>query len=355
MGLDATGLLDLYRRMLLIRRFEESLSQFLDYRGFFAVESPEEEAQTAEDLLTCVSYEFAGEGMIGGAVHLSIGQEATAVGVCAHLQADDAVFSHHRSHGHFLAKGGDPAAALAELMGRRDGCSRGCGGSMHLFDPALTFLGGNGIIGAQLTLALGPAFAARYRGTAQVSVPFFGDGAANQGTFNEALNLAAIWRLPVIFVCENNLYANQTPARIAFATPDIAPRAEGYGVPGVVVDGQDVVAVWEVAGEAVARARAGGGPTLIEAKTYRFHGHCGGASPHQSPEECEQWRRRDPLVLCAERLRDEGVGEAALAAAQAEVERTIESAISYAKASPLPDAREFVAQFSGSGRGGEVA
>ncbi len=327
----------LLRRMYLIRFFEERLKRFYNYHGYFALATPDQEAMTADELLTCVSYEFASDGMIGGAVHLSIGEEAVPVGVCAHLNDDDAVLSTHRSHGHFIAKGGDVKAALAELMGREDGCSHGCGGSMHLFDPALTFLGGNGIVGAGIPIALGPAFAAKYRGTEQVSVGFFGDGAANQGTFHESLNLAALWKLPVVFVCENNLYANVTPSALSFPTKDIAPRAHGYGIPGVIVDGQDLLAVYEVAGEAVRRARAGEGPTLIEAKTYRFEGHCGVSSSHQNPQECEEWKKRDPIALFEARLQADG---ALTAAEQDELREAalvaIDEAEDFARRSPLP-------------------
>ncbi len=333
-------LLDMLRRMLRIRYFEERLKRFYDYRGYFAATAGEEERRT-EELLTCVSYDFASSGMIGGAVHLSIGQEGATVGVCAHLRDDDAVFSSHRSHGHFLGKGGDVKAALAELMGRVGGCNRGRGGSMHLFDPAITFLGGNGIIGAQLTLALGPAFAARYRGTDAVAVPFFGDGGANQGTFNEALNLASLWKLPVVFVCENNLYAASTPARITHAQPDVAARAAGYDLPGVMVDGQDVLAVYEAAGAAVDRARSGGGPTLLECKTYRFEGHCGVAKAHNNPAELEDWRGRDPIALFEQKLLEQGVLTAAeQAAMRAEAEAEIDEAERFAVGSPLPAAAE---------------
>jgi len=337
--LDKSRATRLLRRMYRIRFFEERLKRFYNYTGYFALSSPDQEAKTADELLTCVSYEFASDGMIGGAVHLSIGEEAVPVGVCAHLNDDDAVLSTHRSHGHFIAKGGDVKAALAELMGRETGCSRGCGGSMHLFDPSLTFLGGNGIVGGGIPIALGPAFAARYRGAEQVSVAFFGDGAANQGTFHESLNLAALWKLPVIFVCENNLYANVTPFALSFPTKDIAPRAQGYGIPGVMVDGQDVLAVYEVAGEAVRRARAGEGPTLIEAKTYRFEGHCGVSSGHQNPEECAEWRRRDPILLFEQELQADGL----LSAEEQDEMREealveIDEAEDFARRSPLPTA-----------------
>lgn len=339
---DRTMMAEMLRKMYRIRFFEERIKQFYDYRGYFEVAAPDEEARTADELLTCVSYEFASEGTIGGAVHLSIGQEAVPVGVCANLNADDGVLSTHRSHGHFIAKGGSVKEALAELMGRETGCSRGCGGSMHLFDPDLTFLGGNGIVGGGIPIALGPAFAAKYRGTQQVSVGFFSDGAANQGTFHEALNLAAIWKLPVIFVCENNLYANVTPMGLAFATEDIAPRADGYGMPGEIVDGQDVLAVHETAAEAVGRARAGDGPTLIEAKTFRYEGHCGVSSGHQNPEECEEWRKRDPIALHQQQLVADGVmteDEAQQMRDRALAE--IDEAEEFAKSSPLADPATF--------------
>jgi len=337
---DKDTLLHLLRLMMRIRYFEDRLKQFYNYTGYFALATAAEEAQTADDLLTCVSYEFASEGMIGGAVHLSIGQEAVPVGICAHLNADDAVLSTHRSHGHFIAKGGDVKAALAELMGRATGCSGGCGGSMHLFDAKITFLGGNGIVGGGIPIALGPAFAAKYRGGQQVSVGFFGDGASNQGTFHEAMNLAALWKLPVIFVCENNLWANATPHAISFATEDIAPRAEGYGVPGVAVDGQDVLAMYDVAGEAVSRARSGGGPTLIEAKTYRFQGHCGIAAAHNDPEECAIWQQRDPIQILCQRLIAAGlIGPDDPEIMREQVLAEIDAAEEFAKASPLPEPR----------------
>lgn len=325
------------RTMYRIRFFEERLKRFYDYRGFSEIGTPEEEAEATDQLLTCVGYDFASEGMIGGAVHLSIGQEAVAVGVCANLGPKDFITSSHRDHGHAIAKGCDVKRCLAELMGREGGLCGGFGGSMHLYDPQHGMLGGNGIIGGQIPVALGPAFAAKYRAADGVSVAFFGDGGANQGTLYESLNLALLWRLPALFVCENNLYAASTPSAIAFATEDIAPRAEGFGVPAIIVDGQDVLAVYDVAQEAVGRARAGDGPTFIEAKTYRFEGHCGVASGHQNPEECEQWRTRDPIVLLRERLLTDNVmteeeQDAIMREAMAETDEAEE----FAKASPLP-------------------
>jgi pyruvate dehydrogenase E1 component alpha subunit len=209
---------------------------------------------------------------------------------------------------------------------------------MHIFAPEIGLLGGNGIVGAGMPIALGPAFAAKYRGEDGVSVAFFGDGAANQGTFNESVNLAAIWKLPVLFVCENNLWANATPYGIAFHTNDIAHRASGYGIPGVAVDGQDVFAMHDAAQTAVDRARAGDGPTLIEAKTYRFEGHCGASSGHQDPETCAEWMKRDPIRLLEDRMLADGVTtKQDVQDMQDRVKREVDDAEEYAKASPLPD------------------
>jgi acetoin:2,6-dichlorophenolindophenol oxidoreductase subunit alpha len=338
MTVDCELGLQLLQSMRRIRLFEERLSEFYDYAGYFQQDTHRAEAQQTDALLTSTLYDFASTGMIGGAVHLYIGQEAVSVGVCSCLREDDFVTGSHRGHGFFLAKGGAPRAALAELMGRRDGASHGCGGSMHLYDAAHGILGGNGIIGAQLPLALGPAFAARYRGSNAVSVAFFGEGASNQGTVYEALNLAALWQLPVIFVCENNLYAATTPAAISLPVADIAPRAEGFGVPWSIVDGQDVLAVRDVAAAAVERARSGGGPTFIEAKTYRFYGHCGALAQHANPDECAVWCERDPVALWRERLVAEGTLTAAQdEVLQAEVVAEIDEAARFAVSSPLPD------------------
>ncbi|MFQ6097835.1 MAG: thiamine pyrophosphate-dependent dehydrogenase E1 component subunit alpha [Armatimonadota bacterium] len=326
------------RQMYRIRFFEERVKQFYDYRAYFVSNSPTQGADGADELLTSVLYDFASEGMIGGAVHLYIGQEAVAVGVCSALGQEDCVVSTHRGHGHAIAKGADAKRVLAELMGKESGYCRGCGGSMHIFAPEIGLMGGNGIVGAGLPIALGPAFAAKYRGEPHVSVAFFGDGAANQGTFNESLNLAATWKLPVIFVCENNLHAASTPAAIAFPAEDIAPRSHGYGIPGRVVDGQDVVAVYREASEAVGRARAGCGPTLIEAKTYRYEGHCGVSRGHENPEECAEWRKRDPIALHERRLLALGVvSRDDLQQMRAEVAAEMDEAEEYAKAAPLPE------------------
>jgi len=337
---DPATLTDLFRRICRIRCFEERLSRYYDTESFHKIGTPEEEAQSADEMLTCVGYDFVTTGAIGGAVHLSIGQEAVAVGVCAHLTDRDAILSSHRGHHHAIAKGCDVGGCLAELMGRRDGVCGGFGGSMHLYDMDKGMFGGNGLIGAQIPLAPGAAFAAKYRRTDAVSVAFFGDGGANQGGLYESLNLAALWKLPVLFVCENNLYAFTTPAEIAMPLPDIAPRAEGFGIPTAIVDGQDVTAVYDVGKEAVDRARSGDGPTFIEAKTYRFLGHCGIPAGHQNPEECAEWRKRDPIALFSARL----TGDGTLSAAEIETLREeamaeIDAAEEFAKNSPLPEAQ----------------
>lgn len=283
---------------------------------------------------------YVGKEVVG-AIHLYIGQEAVAVGTCAALRDDDCVFSTHRGHGHLIAKGGDIQRMMAELMGKATGCSRGRGGSMHMFDPRIGFMGGNGIVGGGLPLALGAAFSAQYRGTDAVAVAFFGEGAANQGTFHESLNLAALWKLPFLAVCENNRYAATTPVAHASPTEDFAPRAQGYGLPGVTVDGNDCVAVYAAAEEAVARARAGHGPTLIECKTYRVEPHCGIIADQRPPEELKQWGgpANDPLEKFRKRHR---LSEAALQEIQGQVEAEIESAVKFARASPWPDVPEFL-------------
>ena len=277
-------------------------------------------------------------GQFLGALHSYEGQEAVAVGVCACLTPDDYVLSTHRGHGHFLAKGGDMRAMMAELLGKETGVSRGRGGSMHMFDPALGLLGGNGIVGGGTPLALGPAFAAQYRGTDQVTVCFLGEGAATQGAFHESLGLASLWSLPVIYVCENNLWAATTPVSHSWPVHDLAPRAESFGMAGATVDGNDVLAVHEVAGEAVARARGGDGPTLVEAKTYRHRPHCMVIPEHREAEELEQWRRRDPIPRFERHLLDTGVmTEAEIEELRAGVDAELEAAADFARSSPLPD------------------
>jgi pyruvate dehydrogenase E1 component alpha subunit len=292
---DREKLLEMLRFMYRIRFFEEKVKTLYDYQSYLR------KGDTAAD-----DYDFESRGVIAGAVHLAIGQEATEVGACAALDRDDFVTSTHRGHGHAIAKGADMKLMMAELMGRKTGYSKGCGGSMHIFSAEIGLLGGNGIVGAQIPLATGAAFSAKYRGTEQVSVAFFSDGAANQGTFHESLNMASLWKLPVIYLCENNLYAASTSAAITLSIPNVADRASSYGMPGEIVDGQDVLAVYETVSEAVARARAGNGPTLIESKTYRFEAHHGTSGRHNNPEEREVWKQKDPIALFEKRLMDEG-------------------------------------------------
>ena len=214
------------------------------------------------------------QGLIYGALHPYVGQEAVAVGACAALENDDFVVSTHRGHGHCIAKGADLKRMMAELLGRETGYSKGRGGSMHMFSVEEGLLGGNGIVGGGLPIALGSAFSAQYRQSGQVTLCFFGEGAASNGTFHESMNLASLWRLPVVYICENNLYAATTPVSDSAPIENIADRASAYGCPGLVVDGNDVVSVYEAVQQAVARARAGEGPTLIECKTFRFYPHC---------------------------------------------------------------------------------
>jgi acetoin:2,6-dichlorophenolindophenol oxidoreductase subunit alpha len=276
-------------------------------------------------------------GTITGAIHLSIGQEAVAAGVCAALRDDDYVFSTHRGHGHAIAKGIDLDRMWAELMGRETGVCRGHGGSMHLFSPDKGLMGGNGIVGGGIPLALGTAFAAQYRGTDQVTVGFFSEGASNQGVFHESLNLAALWKLPVLYVCENNQYAATTPVARSCANPDIADRAAPYGIPGATVDGNDAPAVLAATQKAVRRARAGEGPTLIEAKTYRIEPHCGIIADLRTPGERERWLEQDPLGRLRGELLEAGLPAADIAAMEAEVARELEGAVAFAKAQPFPD------------------
>jgi len=324
-------LIEMLRLMHKIRHFEERLAGLYDYTSFL------DKDDIAGDM-----YDFASKGIIAGAVHLSVGQEGTQVGMCAALNTDDYVTSTHRGHGHCIAKGAELKPMMAELMGRKSGYSKGCGGSMHIFCKELGLLGGNGIIGAQIPLATGAAFSAKYRGTKQVAVAFFSDGASNQGTFHESLNIASLWNLPVIYLCENNLYAAGTPAEIALAIPNVADKAPGYGIPGKIVDGQDVLAVYDVASEAVERARAGEGPTLIECKTYRFTSHAGaGKGQHNNPDELEEWMKRDPILLFEERLRNDGVMTAEEQdALKNDILTEVEDAVTFAKDSAFPTFEE---------------
>jgi len=306
--IDRETALSLYRVMRTIRRFEQR------------------------------STTLFGENKIWGTIHSYAGEEGIAAGVCAHLRDDDWITSTHRGHGHCIAKRADLGKMFAELLGRETGYCRGRGGSMHIADTSKGNLGANGIVGGGIPIATGAALTAKQLGTDQVAVSFFGDGAANQGTFHESLNLAAIWKLPAIYVCENNQYAESFPADKAFAVKDIAIRAAGYGMPGVHVDGLDVRAVYEAAGEAVARARAGEGPTLLVCESYRHEGHYyGDPRKYQSKDEIEGWRARyDPLVDCRGWIvADKLATEADLDAIDREIDDEMERAVAWAETGPL--------------------
>ena len=307
--LPPEDLLRLYRTMATIRAFEERVAR---------------EFRTGE---------------IPGFVHAYIGEEAIATGVCAQLGEHDWVTSTHRGHGHCIAKGCELPAMMAEIYGRETGLCAGRGGSMHIADFSKGMLGANAIVGGGIALATGAALAAQVNATGGVAVAFFGDGAANQGVLHECLNLAAIWRLPVLFVCENNGFAESTPAAYATSVADIAIRAAGYGIPGVVVDAQDVLAVHAAAGEAVARARAGEGPTLLEMKTLRFRGHFeGDPDRYRDDEERDAALAFDPIPSFEARLVEAGIaGKESLAAARAGAESALDAAVEFARASAWPD------------------
>ena len=313
MSLSPEILIKMYRAMLRIRRFEEQI------------------------------WEVYTSGLMHGLAHLYIGEEAVAVGVCAALRDDDFITSTHRGHGHCVAKGGNLEAMMAEVMGRVTGHCRGKGGSMHIADMSVGILGANGIVGGGFGIATGAGLSAKQRGTDQVAVCFFGDGASNQGIFFEVMNFAAIWKLPVIYVCENNHYGEYTPTENVTAGTSIAARALPFGIPSTTVDGSDAIAVYRATAEAVARARQGGGATLIECDTYRYRGHHVGdpGEGYRSKEEIESWMAKDPI----ERLRKKIVGddlasEAELDAEVREVDREMENALEAAKAAPYPDVAE---------------
>jgi pyruvate dehydrogenase E1 component alpha subunit len=281
-------------------------------------------------------------GKIGGFLHLYVGQEAVAVGAISTLRPDDYVIAGYREHGHVLAKGADPRRVMAELFGRRDGVSKGKGGSMHLFDRQVNFLGGHAIVGGYLPIAAGVGFAIRYEEREQVILCFFGDGSVPQGEFHESLNLAALWKLPVIFVCENNRYAMGTALHRALAQPEIYRFAEAYAIPGEACDGMDVRAVRECVGRAVGRARETKTPSLIEARTYRFRGHSmrdPSAAVYRTKEEVEEEKKRDPILGFLDRLLREGqLDEAGWKTIVDEVEAQVAAAAAFADASAEPPA-----------------
>jgi pyruvate dehydrogenase E1 component alpha subunit len=282
------------------------------------------------------------QGQVPGTLHQCQGQEAVAVGVCARLSDDDVIFSTHRPVGHMLAKGASVDAITAEIWGKATGCAGGKGGQMHLVDASVGAMPSNAIVGANIPIAVGAAIGFRLRGLDRIAVSFFGDGASNIGTFHEGINLAAVRRAPVVFVCENNLYAASTHMAMTTAITDIADRAQGYGIPGRVVDGMDVVAVLDSATEAIARARSGEGPTLLEYKTYRYPGHSrGDPGNYRAKQELEDWRRRDPLDRCRALLAEKfGVRAEALDEIARQCQATVEAAVRFAIESPEPDPSE---------------
>jgi pyruvate dehydrogenase E1 component alpha subunit len=281
------------------------------------------------------------DGKIPGALHLYVGQEAVAAGVMAHLSNDDWITSTHRGHGHLIAKGGEFGRMFAELYGKATGYCKGKGGSMHICNMELGMLGANGIVGGGPPIAVGAAFSNRFRKTSHVACTFFGDGASNEGAFHEAANLAALFKLPVVFVCENNGFGEYTPQAKHQAIVDVADRAAGYGMPGVVVDGMDAIAVYEAAGEAIERARRGDGPTLLECKTYRFYDHVGVRGmglTYRTDEEVAQWKQRDPIKLLEAHLAQQQVlSPEAARAVHDDITRQVKAAVEFAESSPLPE------------------
>ena len=308
---------DLHRRMVRIRLFEEAAGRLSE------------------------------AGRIPGFIHLYVGQEAVAAGVCAALQDDDQVSSTHRGHGHLVAKGGDLARMMAELMGKATGYCGGKGGSMHVSDLDLNMLGANGIVGGGVPIAVGAGFANKYRANGAVSVAFFGDGATNIGAFHEAANMAATLELGVLFVCENNEYAEFTPRVLTMAIDDVVERAAAYGMPGAIVDGMDPVAVFEATAAAADRARAGGGPSFIECKTYRFYNHHGVQTlgmKYRSDEEVEEWRGKDPVPRHEDLMVQVGaMTPDGIEAVRAEIAAEVDAAIEFGEQSPMPDPDDLLA------------
>ena len=310
--LNKDTLLWMYETMVTIRRFEEQARREAD------------------------------AGKLRG-MHSSIGQEAVPTGICAHLRDDDYVLGTHRSHHHCIAKGLDLSEMMAELLGKSTGTNRGKGGTMHIADINKGMLGANGVVGSNIPVATGVALSASVRGTDQVSVVFFGDGASSQGVLHESMNLASIWKLPVLFVCENNRYAEATPFEYAVAGGSISNRAPGYDIPGIVVDGQSAIDMFEVGKEAVARARAGEGPTLIEAQTYRYHGHFGADDPlgYRTQEEEDYYEARDCIKLLNGHILDGGyASETDLSAIDEKCVTAVAEAAKFANESPFPDESE---------------
>src|SRR5215470_6305880 len=295
---------EMLRRMLTIRRFEERASA--DYLA----------------------------GKIYGVVHCYIGEEAVAVGVCTALDRDDRIISTHRGHGHCIAKGANLNRMMAELYGRQTGYCKGKGGSMHIADFGIGMLGANGIVAGGISIVTGAGLAAQMDGKGRIAVSFFGDGASNAGPFHECLNIAAAWKLPMVYVCENNMYAAQTAAAETHAMPDVAGRATGYGIPGIVVDGNDIFAVYQAGARAIARARAGEGPTLIECKTYRWRPHTEriGQPDFRTEEEIEAWKKKDPIARLVLQLKAQAaMTDAEWRALDEEVLASIAAAVAFAE------------------------
>ncbi|RJS70166.1 pyruvate dehydrogenase (acetyl-transferring) E1 component subunit alpha [Candidatus Bathyarchaeota archaeon] len=301
------------------------------YRKMFEIRSFEEKV-----------FELYAQNMVPGTIHLYAGEEAVAVGVCSNLRKDDYITSTHRGHGHCIAKGADPKRIMAEILGKKTGYCKGKGGSMHIADFKVGMLGATAVVGAGIPIAMGAGLSIKLRGTDQVVACFFGEGASNQGTFHEGINMAAIWKLPVIFVCENNLYAMGTRQSRVMLIENIADRAASYGIPGVTVDGNDVLAVYEAAREAVERARRGEGPTLIECKTYRHKGHSRvDPAKYRPKEEVEEWLRKDPIKRLREKLLQTNVlAEEEIQRVEEEVSAEIEEAVKFAVESPYPAPEE---------------
>ena len=311
-NLTKNKLVEMYKMMVKIRLFEEKV------------------------------FELYAQNLVPGTIHLYTGQEAVAVGVCSALRKDDYITSTHRGHGHCIAKGAEIKRVMAEILGKKTGYCKGKGGSMHIADFNIGMLGATAVVGAGTPIAAGAALSIKLRKTGQVVACFFGDGASNQGTFHEGINMAAIWQLPVIFVCENNLYAMGTRQSITMKIENIADRATAYGIPGVVVDGNDVLAVYEAALSAVERARRDEGPTLIECKTYRHRGHSRvDPAKYRPKEEVEAWLAKDPIKQLRERLLQSTIlTEVEIQRIDEEVSTEIEEAVKYSMESPYPAPQE---------------
>ncbi len=315
-GLTRTELLEMHYQMALIRRFEE---------------------KSAEEYT---------RGKIGGFMHLYIGQEAVGVGSITALRPDDKILCSYREHGHALAKGMDPGAVMAELFGKFTGCSKGKGGSMHMWSNELGIYGGNGIVAAQMPIAAGVAFSAQYQGQDTVIACYFGDGAVDEGAFHESLNLASVWKLPIVYICENNQYSMGMAVGKAWAVDSLLPRAAAYNMPGNQVEGMDVIAVYESMKQAVEQARGGGGPTLIEVKTYRFRGHSmTDPAYYRTREEEQQWRTtRDPIGIFEKKMLNNGlVTQAEFDDNDARATQVAEDAAEFAENSPDPSLEELYA------------